>query len=679
MREVISKVRLVDFKSCWSVIRENGILKLLEWNNALLKVISKVGLVDLIADNLKVKPAVVKENPNGVTSKVSKGKELDVLKYKRKIKQESNALDNPNECDKGPVLLHVIFKKSQEISTESQGIENTGESAKSTTLGALATGTGETAIVGGLKYSSNIAHRRVSAANVDILMLLMDFIGPQETMGLYVLIVGKRRFVLLIDVYAARFRIIITTVWEQRLVLLMVIKVVHVQGSLYCFLCPRKGLCCQCCPISDSTWISSRLITRSRTEQDNGKRSSAEDGEAWTWIFRGKNSSEKRIEGSRSLEDLWKNKHPCFIALTFHIISRLEIFGRFVFHLDISLIATLRKSLLRSVSVLVLLDSLELIKVEFVNSLANIWIGNHYVFVAVARYQRTKSVNQGSKVELVLSSCSNVNGVTSSKDTSNIHLVAKKVIELFDLELVSSDNSLELVLVKVFHYVLGARLHSRGLLHRLANSCFFELDHYDNMSIGRLCIATKHKQLIDEEVSVLINGENFIVHVRKLSKWIVKIEDDLESKDRISDNEQVKSHSGYEASTKHEMKNSNVMDEPDDVTDSEKEINETKEEEIPQKQNHFGCNSTPSDDSCPPGFKFLKGQSTLKPHGLESHKTSHCSTSFAKYRVKDFKGTSLLHEINPVIEVGGALGYDARGCRKTLKNVKRASVLPFNQ
>ncbi|GJW77389.1 hypothetical protein Tco_0139071 [Tanacetum coccineum] len=55
------------------------------------------------------------------------------------------------------------------------------------------------------------------------------------------------------------------------------------------------------------------------------------------------------------------------------------------------------------------------------------------------------------------------------------------------------------------------------------------------MSIGRLCIATKQKQLIDEEVFVLINGDNFIVHVRELSNRSVKIEDDLESEDGISE------------------------------------------------------------------------------------------------------------------------------------------------
>ncbi|GKB81034.1 hypothetical protein Tco_0947929 [Tanacetum coccineum] len=88
MREVISKVGLVDFKSCWSVIRENGISKLLEWNNALLEVILKVGLVNLMAvrmrdegewvgapiviekDNPKVKLAVVKEKPKSESHEI---------------------------------------------------------------------------------------------------------------------------------------------------------------------------------------------------------------------------------------------------------------------------------------------------------------------------------------------------------------------------------------------------------------------------------------------------------------------------------------------------------------------------------------------------------------------------------------------------------------------------------
>ncbi|GKA69563.1 hypothetical protein Tco_0775627 [Tanacetum coccineum] len=73
-----------------------------EWDFEIVEDCDKASIV-IGKDNPKVKPAVVKEKPTDVTSKVSKGKELDVLKYKRKIEKESNALDNPNESDKGPV------------------------------------------------------------------------------------------------------------------------------------------------------------------------------------------------------------------------------------------------------------------------------------------------------------------------------------------------------------------------------------------------------------------------------------------------------------------------------------------------------------------------------------------------------------------------------------------------
>ncbi|GKF16884.1 hypothetical protein Tco_0061802, partial [Tanacetum coccineum] len=70
----------------WSMIS-------LRWRR-LVKKCDKAPIV-IGKDNPKVKPAVVKEKPADVMSKVSKGKELDVLKYKRKIEKESNALDNP--------------------------------------------------------------------------------------------------------------------------------------------------------------------------------------------------------------------------------------------------------------------------------------------------------------------------------------------------------------------------------------------------------------------------------------------------------------------------------------------------------------------------------------------------------------------------------------------------------
>ncbi|GJW61478.1 hypothetical protein Tco_0110813 [Tanacetum coccineum] len=67
-----------------------------------------------------------------------------------------------------------------------------------------------------------------------------------------------------------------------------------------------------------------------------------------------------------------------------------------------------------------------------------------------------------------------------------------------------------------------------------------------------------------------------------------------------------------------------------------------------------------SDVSKPPGFEHFKRS--------PSH-SSKCSTSFARRHKKDIKGVSLIHELNRIIEVGNALGYDVRGCRKSLNRM----------
>ncbi|PWA95558.1 RNA-directed DNA polymerase, eukaryota, Reverse transcriptase zinc-binding domain protein [Artemisia annua] len=77
----------------------------------------------------------------------------------------------------------------------------------------------------------------------------------------------------------------------------------------------------------------------------------------------------------------------------------------------------------------------------------------------------------------------------------------------------------------------------------------------------------------------------------------------------------------------------------------------------------------PSDLSCPPGFEQLKNTNKCRPHHASSSRTSKCSTSFAKYRKKDIKGISLIHEMSRIIEVGGSLGFDVRGCQKSLNKL----------
>ncbi|GKB68298.1 putative reverse transcriptase domain-containing protein [Tanacetum coccineum] len=67
-----------------------------------------------------------------------------------------------------------------------------------------------------------------------------------------------------------------------------------------------------------------------------------------------------------------------------------------------------------------------------------------------------------------------------------------------------------------------------------------------------------------------------------------------------------------------------------------------------------------SDLSRPPGFEFMKKSFSS---------SSNCSTSFARRRKNDIKGFSLLSELNQIIDVGSSLGYDVRGCKKTLNKM----------
>ncbi|GJR61398.1 RNA-directed DNA polymerase, eukaryota, reverse transcriptase zinc-binding domain protein [Tanacetum coccineum] len=74
--------------------------------------------------------------------------------------------------------------------------------------------------------------------------------------------------------------------------------------------------------------------------------------------------------------------------------------------------------------------------------------------------------------------------------------------------------------------------------------------------------------------------------------------------------------------------------------------------EANNKESNPECKAESSDLSRPPGFEFMKKSSSP---------SSKCSTSFARFRKKDIKGVSLIHELNQIIDVRNSLGYDVRG------------------
>nr|GEW00408.1 RNA-directed DNA polymerase, eukaryota [Tanacetum cinerariifolium] len=82
---------------------------------------------------------------------------------------------------------------------------------------------------------------------------------------------------------------------------------------------------------------------------------------------------------------------------------------------------------------------------------------------------------------------------------------------------------------------------------------FFEDDQSTAMSIGRVCIATKEMKFISEVVKVIINGEEFDVHIHELGSWSINIDNDQTSNTSesvVKEDEDVPNDDGEESGIK---------------------------------------------------------------------------------------------------------------------------------
>ncbi|GKB36298.1 hypothetical protein Tco_0881240, partial [Tanacetum coccineum] len=174
---------------------------------------------------------------------------------------------------------------------------------------------------------------------------------------------------------------------------------------------------------------------------------------------------------------------------------------------------------------------------------------------------------------------------------------------------------------------------------------------------------------------VVINGESFMVHVQELGTWSIDILDD--SKFVNSDSEHIDDdHHSKENDVPLEdnwdeyLQKTNELNDLEVKSDAEQRDRSIKEKQSPcvdDKQNEDKVLSgDESSMSYPPGFEQFKNHKQGTPKHSPSSKTSKCSMSFARYRKKDIRGISLIHEISRMIEVGETLGYDVRGCKRSL-------------
>ncbi|GJS00739.1 RNA-directed DNA polymerase, eukaryota, reverse transcriptase zinc-binding domain protein [Tanacetum coccineum] len=199
---------------------------------------------------------------------------------------------------------------------------------------------------------------------------------------------------------------------------------------------------------------------------------------------------------------------------------------------------------------------------------------------------------------------------------------------------------------------------------------FFEKEDSSALSSGRVCISSKSHRLISKNVQVEINNELFEATVQEIGSWCIKITDDyidLSSNDNIKDvdtsSESIDDHSVDDLEYIQTNLNNIVnqvseqkMDNNEENKQGEEDIHlivpqQPPKEEANNKESNPECKAESSDLSRPPGFEFMKKSSSP---------SSKCSTSFARFRKKDIKGVSLIHELNQIIDVGNSLGYDVR-------------------
>ncbi|GKC88459.1 hypothetical protein Tco_1149108 [Tanacetum coccineum] len=187
------------------------------------------------------------------------------------------------------------------------------------------------------------------------------------------------------------------------------------------------------------------------------------------------------------------------------------------------------------------------------------------------------------------------------------------------------------------------------------------------MSMGRVCIATKIQSLIHENVEVNILGKTFQVFVKEIGTWNIHISNDIESNDSldedISSNGNVDLIEALDDFIKHVVEEKQVEKTPL-RTPKLMTLNLLVNYTVTHKD--MAADEVVLDNSKPPGFENFIKENKACSWSSSTSRASKCSTSFANYSRKDLKGFSFIDEMNQMIEVGGDLGYDVKGCKKYL-------------
>ncbi|GJS21341.1 RNA-directed DNA polymerase, eukaryota, reverse transcriptase zinc-binding domain protein [Tanacetum coccineum] len=290
-----------------------------------------------------------------------------------------------------------------------------------------------------------------------------------------------------------------------------------------------------------------------------------------------------------------------------------------------------------------------------------------------------------------------IHGEISARQTCHNDMKNVKRVLLDECDLIKVEDASIVVMVKVKEIDTISNMY-----HVCRNEGFDDIKiHYieaeDCMSMGRVWIATKIQSLIYEKVEVNILGKTFQDFVKEIGTWNIHISNDIELND--SDNEDISSNGNVDQNEtlddfiQHVVEEKEVEKTPpkDPKADDSKPLgfekgpiyniddvtsragNEDVSFSTDQvKDNHtvthkdMATDEVVSDNSKPPSFeKFIKENKACSRSSSTS-RAGKCSTSFANYSRKYLKGFSFIDEMNRMIELGEALGYDVKGCKNIL-------------
>nr|GEU41923.1 hypothetical protein [Tanacetum cinerariifolium] len=204
------------------------------------------------------------------------------------------------------------------------------------------------------------------------------------------------------------------------------------------------------------------------------------------------------------------------------------------------------------------------------------------------------------------------------------------------------------------------------------------------------------QSLIYEKVEVNIIGNIFQIFVKEIGTWNIHISNDIESNDSnngdISSNRNGDPSEALDDFIQHVVEDKEVKKTPpkdpnaddskppgfekchiynkDDVTSQagDEDVSFSTDQ---VKDNHtathkdMAADEVVTDNSKAPSFENFIKENKACSRSSSTSRARKCSTS--NYSRKDLKGFSFIDEMNRMIKVGEALGYDVKGCKKYVR------------